>query len=224
MRQVVFAFLFISVSFYSFSQEGLTIGLMGGTSHYLGDYNKTNPFYAPSLGYGFILKNDYSKRYSLKVMVARETLRGNVNDFDDFVYPSNPGNLRTKNSFRTQFWDVSATMEFNFLPYDVFNFRKENFTPFVFMGLGTDFFLTNENFNFPLTIPFGLGIKYNIFERFSIGFEWNARKVFFDSMDGVNTINGNISKIHNDDWYHMGFFFITYKPFARDIECPTYDD
>jgi len=224
MRQALLPFLFILMSFHSPSQEDLSIGVFGGTSHYLGDYNKTNPFYSPSVGYGFVLKNDYNKRYSLKVMVARETLQGDVNDFDDFFYPSNPGNLRTKNSFNTKFWDISATIEFNFLPYDVFNFRKENFTPFMFLGLGTDFFLTNENFNFPLTIPFGLGIKYNIFERFSIGFEWNARKVFFDSMDGVRTINDNISNIHNDDWYHMGFVFITYKPFAKHIACPTYED
>jgi hypothetical protein len=75
-----------------------------------------------------------------------------------------------------------------------------------------------------LTIPFGLGIKYNIFERFSIGFEWNFRKIFFDSMDNVKTIKGNTSTIHSDDWYHMGFLFISYKPFSRKIFCPAYED
>jgi hypothetical protein len=157
-------------------------------------------------------------------MMVKESLKGRIADFEDFRYPTQPGNLITKESFQSTFWDISGTIEFNFQPYDVFNFRKENITPFAFFGIGTVFFTSEENFNFPLTIPFGLGIKYNIFERFSVGFEWNARKLFVDSMDGVNTIQGDISKIHNDDWYHMGFVFITYKPFARKIKCPTYED
>ncbi|MFP4447382.1 MAG: DUF6089 family protein [Bacteroidales bacterium] len=217
------SFIFL-LGLSSYSQEGISLGPVGGTAHYLGDYNKTNPVYNPSLGLGFVMKGDFDKRYSLRLMAVKQSLRGNMEDFDDFHYPYTPENLITKKSFNTSFWDLSASVEFNFIPYDVFNIRKENFTPFVFLGVGTDFFLTDEKVNFPLTIPFGLGIKYNIFERFSIGFEWNVRKIFFDSMDGVHTIKGYESKMHNDDWYHMPFLFITYKPFNRVIKCPTYED
>jgi hypothetical protein len=217
MKQVLLGFILISINFTAFSQESFTVGVIGGSSNYLGDFNKTNPFFSPSAGYGFVLKNDYSKRYTFRVMMLKETISGSVNDFRYLNYAENQ-------SFSSTFWDISATMEFNFLPYEVYNIFKENFTPFVFGGLGTDFFVSGENFNFPLTIPFGLGIKYNIFERFSIGFEWNARKTFFDSMDGVRTIRENVSNIHNDDWYHMSLIFITYKPFAKRIKCPTYED
>ncbi|MFO8236318.1 MAG: DUF6089 family protein [Bacteroidales bacterium] len=224
MKSFLLSSFLLLLSLSLFSQEGVSLGAVGGTAHYIGDYNKTNPFYSPSLGYGLVMKTDFSKRYSVKIMAARQSLSGDMTDFDDFNYPATPDNIITKKSFYTSFWDISASVEFNFLPYDVFNIRKENFSPFVFLGVGTDYFLTEEKINFPLTIPFGLGIKYNIFERFSIGFEWNVRKIFFDSMDGVNTIEGHESELHNDDWYHMPFLFITYKPFSRVINCPTYDD
>ncbi len=224
MRQAVVFSLFLFFSLNVFSQEGVSLGVLGGTAHYMGDFNKTNPFYSPSIGYGLMAKFDANKRYSVKFAMIKQSLKGSMKDFEDFNYPKAPGGLITKERFKSTFWDISATLEFNFIPYDVFNPRKENLTPFVFLGFGTDFFMSDENFNFPLTIPFGLGIKYNIFERFSIGFEWNFRKVFFDSMDGVNTIKGNTSTIHNDDWYQMGFLFISYKPFSRQIKCPAYED
>ncbi|MGM0496375.1 MAG: DUF6089 family protein [Bacteroidota bacterium] len=202
-----------------FSQDIISVGMGGGTSNYLGDYNKTNPFYAPSPSYGGIIKNDFGLRTSMRFSLFYENLRGSTSDF---IYL----NTKPEQSFNKSFVDMSIALEYNFLPYEMYNVKKDNFSPFVFAGVGMNYFFNSEKNKFPFTIPFGLGIKYNIFERFSIGIEWSARKLFTDTMDGVLTVYDSENKpiIHNNDWYHMTFVFFTFKPFREKIECPAYDD
>jgi len=55
--------------------------------------------------------------------------------------------------------------------------------------------------------------------------KWTAKKIFYDNMDGVENVSeiGSESIIHNDDWYHHGFLFVTFKPFRKEIECPAYE-
>ena len=202
-----------------FSQDIISVGMGAGTSHYLGDYNKTNPFYAPSPSFGGIIKNEFGLRTSLRYSLYYENLQGATSDFLYLNAPSKP-------SFNKSFMDMSVALEYNFLPYEMYNIKKYNFSPFVFAGVGMNYFFNAEKNNFPVTIPFGLGIKYNIFERFSIGIEWSARKLFIDTMDGVETVydSENEPIIHNNDWYHMAFVFFTFKPFREKIKCPAYDD
>ena len=201
------------------SQDVISVGMGGGTSHYLGDYNKTNPFYMPSPSFGGILKNEIGLRTSLRYSFFYENLRGSTSDL---IYL----NTEPKQSFNKSFIDMSFVLEYNFMPYEMYNIKKYNFSPFVFAGVGTNYFFNTEKNNFPITIPFGLGIKYNIFERFSVGIEWSARKLFVDTMDGVTTVYdpNNEPIIHNNDWYHMAFVFFTFKPFRESIKCPAYDE
>ena len=208
----------------SYSQDHLSVGFFGGTSQYLGDINKTHPYYKPSPSYGVGITSTHNKRYSLSVLLAHHGLKGSTADFEDVV-PLPPS--ESPHDFTTRLLDLTASMEFNFLPYETYNIRKDNFTPFIFAGLGTNYFLSGEENQFPLIIPFGLGIKYNIFERFSVGIQWTAKKTFFDRMDGnvVNiseTENGSI--IHNNDWYHHAVFFISFHPFREKIYCPAYEE
>jgi hypothetical protein len=224
MKQKIFLFILLVVSgLHLKAQDELMIGFSGGTTGYLGDYNKDNPFYAPSPSYGFILQTDFDYRYSSQFLVNFNRVRGNLNDFPDFVYLNRQ---ITKESFNKKFVELSMVLHFNFFPYNTYTVRKDNFTPYVYLGGGTNYYFDGEKINFPLIIPFGLGIKYNIFERFSIGIEWGARKMFYDTMDGVENIydSGNVPVIHNDDWYHSTFLFLTFKPFREDIDCPAYED
>ena len=220
MRKAVFLGLLLNLfAIVGVSQDIISIGMAGGSSHYLGDFNKTNPFFSPSPGFGAIVKNDLSLRTSLKFTFYYEQLNASVSDFRYL-------NAGANQSFNTSFLDMSVSLEYNFLPYEAYNIKKYNFSPFVFAGIGTDYFFDSEKINFPITIPFGLGIKYNIFERFSIGFEWSARKLFVDSMDDFTNVQDPVNdpKIHNNDWYHMAFIFFTFKPFRKKINCPAYDE
>mgnify|MGYP006279602003 FL=1 len=206
-----------------YAQDKLSVSLFGGTSQYLGDINKTNPVYQPSPSFGAAIKAHSNLRTTLGFVFSYNTLRGSVGDFEDFVYPEGEP-WRTKNDFSVRVADFSVNMEFNFLPYEVYDIRHRNFTPYVFAGVGTNYYLSGQENQFPLIIPFGLGIKYNIFERFSVGMEWSAKKTFFDETDGVINISesGNGSILHNNDWYHHAVIFISFNPFRQKIDCPTY--
>ena len=223
MSRIHLVILFCFVFTGSLAQDNVAIGVFGGTSQYLGDLNKTNPVYKASPSYGFTIKANRGLRHTFSFRFSYNTLRGNYGDFDDFIYPSNYIDT-VKSSFDARVADFSVNAEFNFLPYETYNIRKRNFTPYIFAGLGTNYFTSGEENQFPLIIPFGLGIKYNIFERFSIGMEWTAKKTFFDGMDGIENVSlsGNGSVIHNDDWYHHAVLFITYNPFRKKIDCPAY--
>ena len=206
------------------AQDDLSIGFYGGTSQYMGDMNKMNPFFSPSPAFGFGIKADQGLRYSFHLMGSYNPLRGSTKYVERYNLPSESDGVDI-GSFSTSQVDLSLTAEFNFLPYESYDIMKRNFTPYVFAGVGTSYFLNNVVKEFPLTIPFGLGIKYNIFERFSIGIQWTAKKIFYDNMDGVKNVseNGSHAVIHNDDWYHHGFLFVTFKPFRKQIPCPTYE-
>jgi len=201
------------------AQDNLSVSLFGGTSQYLGDINKTNPVYRSSPNFGAALKTHPNLRTTLGFVFSHNSLRGSVGDFNDFVHPDTMAT-----SFSKQVADFSVTMEFNFMPYEVYDIRHHNFTPYLFAGVGTNYYLSGQENQFPLIIPFGLGIKYNIFERFSIGMEWSAKKTFFDGMDGITNISetGDGSMLHNNDWYHHAVIFISYNPFRQKIDCPTY--
>jgi hypothetical protein len=188
----------------------------------MGDMNKMNPLFSPSPAFGFGIKADQGLRYSFHLMGSYNPLRGETKYVDDYHLDLQHPELR---SFTTSQIDFSLTTEFNFLPYESYDIRKRNFTPYVFAGLGTSYFLSGQLSEFPVTIPFGLGIKYNIFERFSIGIQWTAKKIFYDNMDGVVNVSeeGNPSKMHNDDWYHHSFIFVTFKPFREAMDCPAYE-
>jgi len=222
-KKISLVFLLIVMFFYGRSQDEIVLGFFGGTSNYLGDYNQGNLLYAPSPSYGFIMQTDFDFRYTSRISFNYNRLRGNVNDFDDFVYLQKQ---ISKESFDKRFLELSMVIHFNFFPYNSYNTRKNNLTPYVYLGGGTHYYFNAEKINFPLLIPFGLGIKYNIFERFSIGIEWGARKMFYDSMDGVENVydSKNEPVFHNDDWYHSTFLFLTFKPFREEIDCPAYDD
>lgn len=219
--------LILLIVFYFFltgiyAQDDLAIGFYGGTSHYMGDMNKTNPFFAPSPAIGLGIKSDQNLRYSFQLMGSYNPLRGSTKYVERYNLPTD-GDI---SSFSNRQVDLSLTAEFNFFPYESYNIKKRNFTPFVFAGVGISHFPNDLSNKFPVTIPFGLGIKYNIFERFSIGIKWTAKKIFYDNMDGVVNVSevGNQSLIHNDDWYHHGFLFVTFKPFREQIPCPTYEE
>ncbi len=223
MKRMCFLLFFISLISGAYAQDQWAAKVFAGTSQYLGDLNKENPVYQSAPSYGFGLNFQENLRYGFNLHFAYHTLKGSTAHLDDFVHPNYPG---SQHRFNTRLIDVSAEAEFNFLPFEIYNIRKENFTPFIFAGLGFNYFLTDQENQFPLIIPFGLGIKYNIFERFSIGIQWTAKKTFFDQMDGVTNISqpGKSALIHNDDWYHHAVFFITYHPFRESIKCPTYEE
>jgi opacity protein-like surface antigen len=222
MKKILLLLLLL-IAFFQLvvAQSKTEIGVHLGASYYQGDINKSKVLYSPSMSYGVIVKYNLSKHLSARVEGIYGTIKGSDSDFNLSE------NIQRGASFSANLIDFSAVIEFNFMPYTSSGYIKKNderFTPFVFVGVGASIMLSSGGFENPVTIPFGLGIKYNIFERLTLGLEWSYRKTFNDQIDGVINIqdDNNTPVIHNDDWYSFCGFFLTYKITRDKIKCPTY--
>lgn len=221
MKRNLLLFLFVLSANILFCQSRSELGISLGTSYYQGDINKSKVFYSPAAAYGLIFKYNLSKHLSTSFRANYGKLSGSDSDFDQTE------NQIRGASFSESLIDIAALVEFNFLPYSSSGFIKKNnhrFSPFIFVGIGGNYIFGSGSFENPITIPFGLGIKYNIFERLTLGLEWSYRKTFNDEIDGVINIqdDNNTPVIHNDDWYSFCGVFVTYKLFRDKIDCPTY--
>ncbi len=221
MKNYLLLFLLIFTTNLLIGQSKTELGANLGTSYYQGDINNSKLFYSPSMAYGLIVKYNLNNYLSTSIKGYYGKLRGNDYDFNE-----TQNQLRGA-SFSTGVIDISVQVEYNFLPFTSSGYIKKNknrFAPFVFLGVGGNFLLSSGGFENPITIPFGLGIKYNIFERLTLGLEWSYRKTFTDQIDGVLNVQDdeNTPVIHNDDWYSLCGVFVTYKLFRDKIDCPTY--
>jgi len=131
-------------------------------------------------------------------------------------------------------YEVSAVMEYNFFDY---HYRKDkvHFTPYVFVGVAG--FLANtttatNNGALPslnrggsmlgVAVPVGFGFKYALSNRWNLGLEAGARKVFSDQLDHIDgKSNGQTDLVgnrHDKDWYFFNGVSISYTFYK--ISCP----
>src|SRR5208283_1550638 len=98
------------------------------------------------------------------------------------------------------------------------------FTPFSFVGIGYEVLL-QSTYNIPnnIVVPFGIGIKYLLNKRTTVGAEWSFRKTFQNQIDGVGNPGGNQYKsiLNNNDWYSYAGFFISFRLFGNG-NCAVY--
>lgn len=222
MKKIFVLIILIPAFFFTRAQSKTEFGIILGTSYYNGDINHSQQFYSPSFAGGLIIKYNIDKHLAVGLKGFYGSLSGSDSDFD------NPENNLRQASFSTSVIDIAALVEFNFMAYSSSGFIKKNderFTPFVFIGIGGNYVFNSSGFSNPVTIPFGLGIKYNIFDRLTLGLEWSFHKTFNDEIDGVVNIQDaeNTPVIHNDDWYSFCGVSLSYKIFKEAIDCPTYN-
>lgn len=196
-------------------QKKSDIGIIGGTSYYLGDVNHSRHFYSPSPAGGLLWRYNFNARNSIRFSGIYAGLKGNPGDFDE-PYP-NSGLVE----FSANLVDVGMSTEFNFMPYMTTETRKERYSPYVSAGLGYSIVLGGTS---TLNLSFGGGFKYNVTTRLSTGAEWTFRKTFNDEIDNVQNIGfENNSVIHNKDWYSIVGIFVTYKLWDWGLDCAAYE-
>lgn len=215
--------LIIAINFLfpelSFSQRKADIGVFAGTSWYQGDINPNLPLYSPGLAAGILYRYNFHPRTSLKITGILHNLSANDLDFN------NPIQQTRAAAFNTQYADLAASWEFNFLPYKT-SFRKTKYSPYVSAGLGYHMVISSD---IPavnhMVMPLGLGFKFNIMNRMSAGMEYSFRKTFTDNIDGVKNYSADDKYLllGNKDWYTFAGIFITYKIFKYREDCPAYD-
>ena len=183
------------------------VGLLLGTSYYLGDLNTTH-FNNSAFTAGLIVRENIDRRFSYKA----ELLYLNI-AADDANNPVDTIALGRGLSFQSAVYELSGQIEFNFLPYDPGN-ALYTWTPFVYTGIsifnfnprsenkdgllvnlqelgtegqGTEEFLDRKEYPLiQIAIPFGGGVKIAINESFNIIFEYGIRKTFTDYIDDVS--------------------------------------
>ena len=199
MRKHFFLFLFLSS--FSLSAQTLEVGIFTGGAFYSGDLNenKLDNYlqFLHSANGGFIRLNKGIISVKLGALVTK--LSG-----DDAFGPYPSRQLH----FRTNLSELSLTTQLNLIRWEpsrytaleayvfggaaIFNFNPQA----QYEGKWTDLQpLGTEGQGLPgyaepyqltqLAIPLGLGVKFKLSERFSLGFEFGGRKLFTDYLDDV---------------------------------------
>jgi len=125
------------------------------------------------------------------------------------------GFQQTRNlRFESDIFEVSGALEFNFFPFLPGSEEYKKWTPYIFVGLAGFYYNPYVYYNnehtalhplgtegqgtpggssyslFQPAVPFGLGIKWNIARRFTIGVEYGMRLIFTDYLDDVSNVYG----------------------------------
>ncbi|MCE3296575.1 MAG: hypothetical protein K0R65_2289 [Crocinitomicaceae bacterium] len=182
------------------------LGAFVGGAYYIGDLNELNHFQNTNLAYGGIFRFNVHSRMSLRANFSYGNLEASDQD------ATNPVMANRNLSFKTDFYEFGAGVEFNYLPYQT-GHSRHRISPYVFVelglfrinpkteyngewyelqplgteGQGTD--LSKEGFysRTQLCVPAGLGLKVSIARNLAINIEFGVRKTFTDYIDDVHS-------------------------------------
>jgi len=199
-KLLLIIFLFTIAGRVAHAQEGnWEIGLMGGGAGYMGDLNQNNPLQISGLSGGLYVKRNFNQYLGVRLNYTYGQIQAKDSE-------SNNAQFRDRNlSFNTSLNELSALVDFNF-----FNFKlgggTRQFTPYLFTGAGfvafkPKFKYDGETYrldrlategqdegyqNMVLTIPYGVGLRYNYKDTWSVFTELGYRTPLTDYIDDVS--------------------------------------
>lgn len=214
VRKLILIILFsLLIKSIVISQEKRDLGVQAGGSYYTGDYNQGRPLYQPSPSVGVIYRYNLNKYYSLRLSASYGVLKGNYSSLNQYL----PG---VTGSFSKQFIETEGLCEINFMSFNTRHLDKDNFSPYVILGIGGAY-IDGEVLPH---LPFGVGIKYCPVSRMTIGWEWRLSKTFTDNIDDYkNVYDGSKAILHNNDWFSFVGLFITFRLYNNKKTCPVYE-
>lgn len=190
------------------------IGFELGGYNYLGDVTRNYEIgnYAP--GAQFFVRRHVDQALSLRWSLGVGSLKG----ADDEAFDVFSANRRA--SFKGNFVNADLLFEYHFLDYrDEKN--QQYWSPYILFGLGLYRFEGEDNLgqsydsNVNLRFPVGVGIKYQLNKRWTIGVSTSAIKSNSDLLDNVSVNNPNIKDYrggnpNDDDWMFFTGFSLSY--------------
>lgn len=203
MKQLLILIMCLSSWIGVQAQRGWEGGGWAGVSYYFGDLNTNYRLGDPNLAGGLMARFNFNNRIAAR-------LGGNYGRVAANDANSRNAFERARNlSFRSDVFDLSAAIEFNFLPY-THGSKDEFFTPYVFAGLsvfsfnpqteldgtwydlrplGTEGqFPGEEYYTVQAGLNYGIGVKVDLNYYWSLNFELDARHLFTDYLDDVSTV------------------------------------
>ncbi|HLP05242.1 MAG TPA: hypothetical protein VK152_07420 [Paludibacter sp.] len=184
------------------------IGLAGGGSYYLGDANRI-PFNNMQAAYGGFFRYIFNTRLALKA----ELLGANI---------SNPG------KFSNLVYSSDFTAEFNFFDLEK-NPNKpfsKPFSPYIFTGLGAMTDVYRNQILPELSIPFGVGFKVKLGNRWNAGLQWSTRVLLHsDNLENNELYDGNVhpnlngTNLFNNDLLSTITIGVSYNILKKECDC-----
>jgi hypothetical protein len=217
------------------------IGVAGGISYYIGDFNESVVPCMISPTGGLLYRYNFTKYINVRVQAAFGTVKGDSRKYDGGLQGFPEGvNL----AFKRNFYNIDAFAEFNFFPFSSVDPKREQiFTPFLIFGAGYSYFDGNKINNDPyfrnasaaypmlydtakttssIIVPMGFGFKYSPVNQWTIGIECVFHKTNTDKIDYyINRSSDNSFNIFNKDWVSTILFTVSYR-FVDKAPCAAY--
>ena len=204
MLKRAFLYLFCMASLAGFSQGHKRnfvqreLGFFVGGSYYIGDINPRKHFLASHPAFGVFYRYTNSYRYAFRFGFNYGQISG------DDSKSGEPDQIERNLKFRSKLYELSAIAEFNFVEYRIGN-DKHPFTLYIFAGFAGFYFdpqadigngykslpelktegQTKSYSKLQVSVPFGLGLKFNIGDKCGLSFEWGPRRTFTDYLDDI---------------------------------------
>lgn len=211
-----FILLLLVIAKFSSAQEwevGTNVGMMG----YIGDLNRNNILKFTNPAASINVRYAFTPFHGLKLSFTQGTVQADDKD-SKFDYQK----ARNLN-FTSNISEIALNYEYYFFPFTPGS-GKERFTPYVFFGIagfrfepttelngvtyklrelgtegqGTSVNSSKKYSNTSLSIPFGIGFKYNFIDNFNLGLELGYRNTLTDYLDDVSKVYADKDVLENN--------------------------
>lgn len=192
----------------------MEIGVMGGTSFYMGDADNSGMYRNLCGSGGIIARYNLNPRMAFKFNLTYSGIKGDGSAIANQYQQYTADQLR----FSRGVIDLGCQYEINFWAYGTGKSYKntKRLVPYLQMGLG----LATANKAVGLVIPLGFGIRYKLLDRLNIGLDWAVRFSTSDKFDGIeNPYRIKSGFLKNKDTYCNTMLYITYDFFPKLRKC-----
>ena len=182
-------------------------GFSAGAAQYFGDLNPNPRFNTPNLALGAFFRKQFGNYVALRLAANYAFLAysDKYNTGNEFMY-------RRNLSFNTNIWELALMGDFNFFkfipgseynrftPYITFGIGVFNYDPYTYYqgqkvylrslgteGQGSSLYPDRKPYgSMAVCFPLGVGVKYSLNRRMSLGFEVIYRFTTTDYIDDVS--------------------------------------
>jgi hypothetical protein len=209
MPKILPVIILMLITFNLHAQSWEVGGFAGGAG-YMGDLNPTNPFKISGIAAGGFVKRNFNGYLSAKLGYTY----GSISGADS---TSSNAQTRARNlSFVTRLSEVSVVGEFNFMKY-IPSVSENVYTPFFYVGISLTNYLPEAHYNgqtydlrslqtegqakpysnTTISIPYGVGVKYNITGTWNLIADIGYRNTNTDYLDDVSGVYADKAKFTN---------------------------